>query len=375
MVARCKFLKMVNAITLLQTVFRAWLKVRQKSACVILSTVQVCDSSCGMQFFSFSRTLSGVIFSLLIGMSCLFNHTEMLKQSETYKRYAMLFIYRRSFLRLKSSAQIIQKAVRSWLYRRHKQVSSASPDLLVSDMVVAAINVQKLVSHRTAQCRYFHQLDQREKALTFSQPKVTFHLQTNAAIIIQLAWKKFMRCKSTKRQHLFATKIQRNFRRWLLRKSYLDQIQAVIKIQSYFRMWRCVNAFHLFKIEFKAAVVIQSYLRCWFARKNAGARRNHLCATKIQLNFRRWLSRKSFLNQIQAVIKIQSYFRMWRCVNAFQHFKIEFKAAVVIQSCLRGWFARKDACTRRKDIVEIQVRQWLACYIYPRLFYTTFRFA
>lgn len=47
-VVRCKFLKMVNSITLLQTVFRAWLKVRQKSACLILSTVQGCDSSCGM---------------------------------------------------------------------------------------------------------------------------------------------------------------------------------------------------------------------------------------------------------------------------------------------------------------------------------------
>ncbi|ESW25929.1 hypothetical protein PHAVU_003G077600 [Phaseolus vulgaris] len=332
LVARCRFLKMVKAITLLQTVFRAWLKVRQKSACVILSTVQVCDSSC-----------------------------EMLKLSETYKRYAMLFICRRSFLRLKSSAQIIQKAVRSWLYRRHKQVSCTSPDLLISDMVVAAISVQKLVPGRMARSRYIHQLDQREKDLSFSQLKVTFHLQTNAAIIIQLAWKKFMCCKSTQKQHLFATKIQRNFRRWLLRKSYLDQIQAIVQIQSYFRMWRCVNAFQLFKIEFKAAVVIQSYLRGWFVRKIAGARRNHLFATKIQLNFRRWLSRKSFLNKIQAVIKIQSYFRMWRCVNDFQHFKIEFKAAVVIQSCLRGWFARKDACTRRTDIVEIQrhCRGWL----------------
>ncbi|XP_052727895.1 uncharacterized protein LOC108332569 isoform X1 [Vigna angularis] len=331
-VARCKFLKMVNSITLLQTVFRAWLKVRQKSAYVILSTVQGCDSS-----------------------------FEILKQSETYKRYVMLFMYRRSFLRLKSSAQIIQKAVRSWLYRRHKKETSTNPDLLISDMIAAALNVQKLVPGGMGQSRYIHQLDQREKDLFFSQLKVTFHLQTNAATIIQLAWKKFMCCKSAQKQHLFATKIQRNFRRWLLTKSFLEQIQAAVKIQSYFRRWRCVNAFQLFKIEFKAAVVIQSCMRGWLARKNAGARRNHLFATKIQLNFHRWLSRKRFLNQIQAVIKIQSYFRMWRCLNAFQHFKIEFKAAVIIQSCLRGWFARKDACTRRKDIVEIQrhCRGWL----------------
>ena len=161
-----------------------------------------------------------------------------------------------------------------------------------------------------------------------------------------------------------------------MRKSFSNQIQAVIKIQSYFRRWRCVNAFQHFKIEYKAAVVIQSFLRGWFARKNACAHSNHLFATKIQRNFRMWLLRKSFLNQIQAVIKIQSYFRMWRCAMAFKHFKIEFKATIVIQSFLRGWFARKDTCARRNHIVEIQVRQCLAFHnhIYLHLFCMTFQF-
>ncbi|KAL2959979.1 hypothetical protein AAZX31_17G014500 [Glycine max] len=332
LVARRKFLKMINAVTFLQTGFRAWLQVRQGSVCMMLSTVQVCDSSC-----------------------------EILKQSETYKRYAMLFIHRHSFLRLKRSAQLIQQAVRSWLYRRHQQECSTSPDLMISDMVAATITVQKFVRGWLARSRYIHQLDQKEKSLNCSQQKVTFDLQTNAAIIIQLAWKRFICCKSTQKQHLLATKIQRNFRRWLLRKSFSNQIQAVIKIQSYFRRWRCVNAFQHFKIEYKAAVVIQSFLRGWFARKNACAHSNHLFATKIQRNFRMWLLRKSFLNQIQAVIKIQSYFRMWRCAMAFKHFKIEFKATIVIQSFLRGWFARKDTCARRNHIVEIQrhCRGWL----------------
>ena len=173
----------------------------------------------------------------------------------------MLFIHRHSFLKLKRSAQLIQQAVRSWLYRRHQQECSTSPDLMISDMVAAAITVQKFVHGWLARSRYIHQLDQKEKALNYSQQKVTFDLQTNAAIIIQLAWKKFICCKSTQKQHLFATKIQQNFRRWLLRKSFLNQIQAVIKIQSYFRMWRSVNAFQHFKIEYKAAVAIQSYLR------------------------------------------------------------------------------------------------------------------
>ncbi|RDX88651.1 Abnormal spindle-like microcephaly-associated protein-like, partial [Mucuna pruriens] len=329
LVARRKFLKTVNAVTLLQTVFRAWLKVRQESVCMILSTVQVCDSSCGTQFICFSQTFIGVMFHYLLacGLSCLFNHTEALKQSETYKRYVILFIHRHSFLRLKRSAQLIQQVVRSWLYNRHGQECSTSPDLMISDMVAAAITVQKYVRGWMARSRYIHQLDQ----------KVTFDLQTNAAIIIQLAWKKFICCKSTRKQHLFATKIQRNFRRWLWRKSFLNQIQAVIKIQSYFRMWRCINAFQHFKIEFKAAVVIQSFLRGWFARKDACGRRNHI--VEIQRHCRGWLVRQDFLFQRVAVVKIQCVIRSLKCQKALDCQK---DAALEIQRFIRGHLTRNQ---------------------------------
>lgn len=166
----------------------------------------------------------------------MFIPTETSKESEIYERYCMLFYHRSSFLRLKRSAQLIQQAVRSWLYSRHQQ-------------------------------------------------KHIFDLQTNAANSIQLAWKNFICCKSTRKQHLVATKIQCNIRRWLLRKRFLNQIQAVIKVQSYFRMWRCVNAFQNFKTVFKAAIAIQSFFRGWVARKDAYARRNQI----IEIQVRHWL--------------------------------------------------------------------------------------
>lgn len=50
LVVRRKFLRTVNAVTLLQTVFRAWLKVRQEAVCTILTTGQIYDFSHGMQF-------------------------------------------------------------------------------------------------------------------------------------------------------------------------------------------------------------------------------------------------------------------------------------------------------------------------------------
>ncbi|KAL2339173.1 hypothetical protein Fmac_013619 [Flemingia macrophylla] len=283
LVERRKFLKMVNAVVLLQTVFRAWLKVKHEPVCMILSTVLVCDSSC-----------------------------EIWKQSETYKRYAMLFIHRHSFLRLKRSAQFIQQAVRSWLCRRHQRECSIgpTPDLMISDMVAAAITVQKFVRGWMAQSRYIHQLEQKEKALNLSQQKVTFDLQTNAAITIQFAWKKFICCKCTRKQHLFATKIQQNFR-------------------------RCLNDFQHFKTKLKAAVVIQSFFRGWFARKDACARRNHI--VEIQRYCRGWHVKRDFLFQRDAVIQIQCVIRSLNCQKALNCQK---DAVLEIQRFIRGHLTR-----------------------------------
>lgn len=47
-IERRKFLKILNAAAFLQTVFRAWLSVRQKPARIKFSTIQVQELACGM---------------------------------------------------------------------------------------------------------------------------------------------------------------------------------------------------------------------------------------------------------------------------------------------------------------------------------------
>ncbi|XP_057420021.1 uncharacterized protein LOC130714144 [Lotus japonicus] len=306
LVARRKFVKMLNAVTLLQTVFRAWLKVRQESVCLISNAVQVNDFSCDMS-----------------------------KQSETYERYTKLFVHRQSFLKLKRSAQLIQQAVRNWLHWRHQQECSISPDHMMLDMVTAATTVQKFVRGWIARSRYIHQVDQNEKAMNIAQQKLIFDLQTSAAVSIQLAWKNFLCCKCTKQQQFCATKIQCNFRRWFLRKRFLNQIQAVIKIQSYFRRWRCLNDFQHIKRVSKAAIVIQSYLRGWIVRKDSCARRNHI--VEIQRHCRGWLVKRDFLIQRDAVVKIQCVIRSLKCQKTLKGQK---DAALEIQRFIRGQLTR-----------------------------------
>ncbi|KAI5414614.1 uncharacterized protein LOC127138374 isoform X3 [Lathyrus oleraceus] len=306
LVARCKFLKMVDAVTLLQTVFRARKKVRQEPVCMLFTAGPICDFSC-----------------------------ETLKQSEVYERYAMLFYHRHSFLRLKRSAQLIQQAVRGWLYWRSEHVCSISPDLMISDTVTAATTVQKFVRGWMARSRYICELDQKEKALKFSEQKLISDLKTKAAVTIQLAWKNYISCKSTRKEHLFATKIQCNFRRWLMRKQFLNQIRAVIKIQSYFRMWRCENAIQNFKALFKSAIVIQSFFRGWIARKHACTRRNQIL--EIQRHCRGWLVKRDFVFQRDAIIKIQSVIRSLNCQKTLNCQK---DAVLEIQRSIRGHLTR-----------------------------------
>ncbi|KAJ7967675.1 Abnormal spindle-like microcephaly-associated protein [Quillaja saponaria] len=141
--------------------------------------------------------------------------------------------------------------------------------------------------------------------------------------------------------HFSATKIQSYFRSWLLRKKFLDQVRAIIKVQSVFRMFRCLKAYR----HYQAAVKIQ----------------HHLSATKIQSYFRSWLLRKKFIDQIRVIIKIQSVFRKFICLKTYRHYQITTKSATLIQSFVRGWIVRREACSHRNFIVAIQrhCRGWL----------------
>ncbi|CAI8611464.1 unnamed protein product [Vicia faba] len=141
-----------------------------------------------------------------------------------------------------------------------------------------------------------------------------------------------------------ARKIQAHIKGLVVRRTFLKMVDAVILLQTVFRARK--------KVRQEPVCMIFT----------AGPICDISCETLKQSEvYERWLMRKEFLNQIHAVIRIQSYFRMWRCVNAIQNFKALFKAAIVVQSSFRGWIARKHACARRNQIVEIQrhCRGWL----------------
>ncbi|XP_043693668.1 abnormal spindle-like microcephaly-associated protein homolog isoform X1 [Telopea speciosissima] len=85
-----------------------------------------------------------------------------------------------------------------------------------------------------------------------------------------------------------------------------------------------------------------------------------IAATIIQSHWRGWFMRKNFLHQRRALIEIRSMIRSLKCQMVFQ--QCTLRSAIIIQSCIRGWVARREANRVRHQIVVIQShwRSWMA---------------
>ncbi|GFS29885.1 hypothetical protein Acr_00g0008960 [Actinidia rufa] len=318
------------------------------------------------------------------------------KQSEVLDRYITFMVDRHNFVKLKRSVEVIQHAARAWISRRPRVRSILTLDMSPCEVVNAAIVVQKCIRGWKGRSICFQMVAQLEKASLALEDNEADEIQIKAASTILLAWKKFLVCKSFRHQHFAATRIQCFYRGWFIRKSFASQKQAVIKIQGVLRCLRCLRDIQQHKIATRSANIIQSHIRGWIVRKGFCQRiaqlkkaslvheeneanelqikaaytiqlawkkfqvckslsRQHLAATKIQNCYRGWFTRRSFLSQKQAAIKVQSVFQCLRCLRDVQHHKIAISSAIIIQSHIRGWIARRGVYQLKYLIVAIQV--------------------
>ncbi|XP_004507698.1 uncharacterized protein [Cicer arietinum] len=359
LVVRRKFLKMVNAVTLLKTVVRAWLKMRQESVCMIFTGGQISDFSCD---------------------------TEMLKQSEIYERYAVFFYHRHSFLRLKRSAQLIQQAVRSWLCWRPQQGCSITPKLTSSDMVTAATTVQKFIRGWLVKRDFLFQRDAVVKIQSVSRSlkyQKTLICQKDAALEIQrlirghLTRNRLLGSASKLRATITVSCISRPVG---LRSFQLEAFMStVVKLQ---RWWK---GRMLVKLMIKSAIIIQSCTRGWIARRKATVEKRHIvamedhkcqeyAALQLQCYIRGHLTRNWILGSasklhavaaeciskpagccsLQLELFLSQVVKLQRWWKHFLLHKLMTKSALIIQSHAREWVARRKAIVYRHRIIVIQ---------------------
>ena len=363
----------------MKTVIRAWLTVKKNSELNKFSLARVQEYPSGI----YSYPVFWLFAFLILPIS---HFTCLIFALPEVKRFVKFIVERHSFLNLRRSVLLIQLAARIWIAQRR--------DASCPDLVSAAIFIQKHVRGWMVRSRdilgHAHieaSLKCREKGLSNSE--------LEAATRIQIAWKNFV-CRSLYKQTYAAIKIQSHYRGWRLR-SFMKQKQAITKIQSNFRRLKCWRAFQIARKEFVcislqnqtfAATKIQSHFRGWQLRRSFMKQKQAIikiqsnfrrlkywrafqiawkefvcrslqnqtfAATKIQSHFRGWQLRRSFMKQKQAIIKIQSNFRRLKCLSAFQQYKTAAKSAIIIQSYVRGWITQRQAWRYRYLIVVIQV--------------------
>ncbi|OMO76771.1 IQ motif, EF-hand binding site [Corchorus capsularis] len=208
-------------------------------------------------------------------------------------------------------------------------------DISSPDLVKAATVIQKHARGWMVRSRKILGPAQVVNAPVMCQGKGLRNSEIEAATMIQLAWKQFV-CRSLQNQTFAATKIQSHFRGWQLRRIFVKQKQAIIKLQSNFRRLRCLSAFHNYKTTVaRSAIIIQSHVRGWIAQRKA--RRYMYLIVVIQRHCRGWLVRKELLLQRNAVIKIQ---RATRSLKSQKAFNFQKQAAIEIQRFIRGQITR-----------------------------------
>ncbi|XP_023518999.1 abnormal spindle-like microcephaly-associated protein homolog isoform X1 [Cucurbita pepo subsp. pepo] len=257
------------------------------------------------------------------------------KQKEDAARiiqsYYRRLVERRKFINLTDRISFLQRSIKAWLIRRRK-LACTEPD-----------------TAHAFQCERPKQLEVIERYSTLTVYRCGLSTLQRSAICIQRAT-----------------------RNWMIRKKQISREVAHLNID---RCDRAVTHLNIASIadgdigirdQIKEASELQIVAEeCPILNKDvvvSEAFCKHLAATQIQSYFRGWLLRRQFLSLRRATIVIQKNIRMLRSWKEYKHYKNGVKSALVIQSSVRGWIARREGHRHRRLVIQVQSfwRRWLA---------------
>nr|XP_033478007.1 abnormal spindle-like microcephaly-associated protein [Epinephelus lanceolatus] len=199
-------------------------------------------------------------------------------------------------------------------------------------------------------------------------------LQHEAATVIQAQWRMFSAMRAYQRLRYYAIVVQAQWRMRRAASAYGRIYWAATVIQRHSRAWALARRDREHYLSLKAATVkIQSGYRRWKTQKTEKENR---AARVIQAVLKKWYKEK-MVEKIAAAVKIQSWYRMQRCLHQyrkikrstvliqaqyrghaqrrwFQILKLQHRSAVVIQRAFRGHAVRQQVVKMRCAAVIIQ---------------------
>ncbi|KAM3876201.1 abnormal spindle-like microcephaly-associated protein [Diretmus argenteus] len=177
------------------------------------------------------------------------------------------------------------------------------------------------------------------------------------AIVVQAQWRRRRAASAYRRVQWAVTVIQKYARASALarreQKQYILLRQAVLKIQGGYRRWKARRT----ETENHAAKVIQAVFKKWHKKKNA---ERTAAALKIQSWYRMHRCLRQYRNIRRSTVLIQAQYRGLAQRRHFQMLRLQHHSAVVIQSVFRGHSVRQQVAKMRRASIIIQ-RWFMAC--------------
>ncbi|KAI3948811.1 hypothetical protein MKX01_022225 [Papaver californicum] len=354
-VVRKNFLKIKAATSFLQTVFRAWLGVKSAGHYNKLNAIS-------------HHQLSSE------------NH----KHPIIFRRYLNFMVERNSFIRLKESVLLIQCTARKWIRQRSAATKIQSHwrgwcmrrEFLHLKKAVIKIqsgfrclkawrNYKQYSSAATKIQSHWRGWSLRREFLHLKKAVIKiqcgfrclkawrvykqYRLVSKSATIIQSHFRGFISRREAARERDCIKVIQSHWKCFLMRKVFVYERKAAIKIQSSFRCIKLRKEFLQYKF---AAVEIQRFARGHIARNRLPS--SSCLGSVIDTGSTHQKSRSCIQSLerrilLYSVLKLQ---RWWKRVLLLKSRRT--RSAVVVQSYIRGWLARREANRERNRVVVIQ---------------------
>ena len=351
-----------DAVTI-QKVFRRYQAMhwyQQKKLAIILlqSVVRRCLAQ-----QSFHRLKANMIArekrkaNAVVSLQAMLRRFQVRKEMDRRRGCAILIqsVFRGSLRRncyLESIWNIVraQSVVRRWLAYRQ-----------ASHRLVAVLRIQCATRRFFARCQRLSLLArkysvalERFSALTIQRifrgmKGRQLAIKESSARMIQKTWRCYTIHVEYMLSILAAMDIQGAIRRYLAMADYEYQYAAVVCIQSFSRM--VITKLQLRREE-KCAVLIQSFARMSSCRSAFCFKQlEKRSADLIQSNFRRYMTRSSFLFWKREAVTLQ------RCMRGFltrSHLKSEHIAATEIQRIWLGFVAREFLAWKVLAVIQLQ---------------------
>ncbi|XP_061595024.1 abnormal spindle-like microcephaly-associated protein [Cololabis saira] len=276
------------------------------------------------------------------------------------------------------AARLIQDAWRKYRLRKDLQLYQQRTEAAVKIQQVVRRFLQRRWAERRSRAAALIQAAWREyrhrNRLRLEKEAQVRALQRRAATVIQARWRMFSSWKSYHRLRYYTVVVQAQWRmrraaaaygrilhaaavlqqhvraRALSRRDrgrFLLLRAAALKLQTAFRRRRALRT----QKENGAARVIQAAFRRWSETRRA---QRDSAAARIQAWYRMQVCSRQYQKLRRSTLHIQALCRGHAQRRRLQAWKQQQRAAVVLQSCFRGFSVRKQLTRRRRAAASIQ---------------------